>query len=148
MTTTNAAHYGPRPPLGDLVAGQPVIVRRSSNDMRGRKAEDRYISARVVKAARVWVELASVSTRTSWDNIVVPERTWRMRMDTQNEATEFSGSNDQFLTLPQYQWQIARDWARSVLTEQGIRLDTDSPWRKRIVELADLLSKTVDTSQS
>lgn len=122
-----------RPELGELTPGQPVMVRRSPNDMRGRKPEDRYIPAVVVKAARVWVDLEG--TEEIW------KRTWRMRRDTQDEGTQYSVSNARFLTLEQHAWQETRDWALAVLQEHGLTVESRSPWRGREIELADLLAK-------
>lgn len=122
-----------RPELGKLEPGQRVIVRRSPNDMRRRPPEDRYIPAVVVKAARVWVDLEG--TEGAW------KRTWRMRRDTQDEGSQYSGSNARFLTLEQHAWQETRDWALAVLQEHGIDLRNSSPWRGREIELADILAK-------
>lgn len=129
MTATNA-----RPELGDLKPGQRVMVRRSANDQRGRKPEDRYIPAVVVKAARVWVELDRVEGRGY-------PSTWRMRRDTQDEGSNYSGSNASFATLDQHEWDKARDRAFRILQDNGIRLDSSSLWRGREVELADLIDK-------
>lgn len=122
-----------RPDLGELTPGQPVMVRRSPNDSRGRKPEDRYIPAVVVKAARVWVDLERLGT--GWP------QSWRMRRDTQDEGTQYSGSNASFATMEQHAWDETQIWARGVLEENGIRLDHRSRWDGREIELADLISK-------
>lgn len=122
-----------RPELGELTPGQSVMVRRSVNEMRGIKPEDRYIPAVVVKAARVWVDLKRVGK--GWP------QSWRMRRDTQSESTRYSGSNASFATMEQHAWDETQTWARGVLKENGIRLDHQSPWKGREVELADLISK-------
>ena len=113
------------------------MVCRSPNDMRRRSPEERYIPAVVVKAARVWIELKAAED--------VPDSkrwmTWRMRRDTQDEATQYSGSNNRFVTLDQHAWEETRSWARAVLRDNGIDLRGDSPWRNREVELADILAK-------
>lgn len=121
-----------RPEMGELTIGQWVMVRCSANDMRWRKPEDYYIPAEVVKVARVWVDLKAV------DNT----RTWHMRKDTQSEATQYSGSNDRFLTLDQHAWEVRRKWALGVLADHGIQLDhRGSRWAGREAELAELLIK-------
>lgn len=104
--------------------------------MRNRPAEDRYIPAEVVKVGRVWVEIEKPGA-SEWSIY-----RWRMRMDVQNEATQYSGSDASFLTLEQYAWEETQTWARGVLIEHGIRLDQDSRWNGREAELADLLSKS------
>lgn len=123
-----------RPELGELNPGQPVMVRRSRNDMRGRKPEDQYISAVVVKDSHVWIKLAGKDGSLG--------RTWRMRRDTQNEATQYNGSDDSFVTLEQHAWDKTREWGRVVLWEHGIRLDRGSRWIDREAELANLLGAT------
>lgn len=127
-----------RPELGDLTPEQPVMVRRSPNDMRRRPPEDRWIPARVVKVGRVWIDLEGVDD--GWP------KTWRMRRDTQSEGTQYSGSNASFATLDQHQWDETMAWARSVLKDNGIDLRNDSPWRGREVELADLVAKAAGRS--
>lgn len=121
-----------RPKLGELEPGQRVMVRRSYNDMRSRPPEERYIPAVVVKAARVWIELERADGLRG---------SWRMRRDTQDEGTQYSGSNARFLTVEQHAWEETRDWADSVLRDNGITLDARSPWRGREIQLADLLAK-------
>lgn len=132
MTTQKA-----RPELGDLKPGQKVMVRRSPNDMRRRPDSDRYIPAVVVKASRVWVDLA----RSDLSGNQLGHRTWRMRRDTQDEGTQYSGSNDSFTTMDQHEWDETQHWARGVLRENGIDLRIGSPWNGREVELADLITK-------
>lgn len=124
-----------RPELGTLTPGQPVMVRRSHNDMRGRPAQDQYIPATVVKAGRVWVNLEGQEPGRR-----LPSQ-WRMRMDTQDEGTQYSGSNASFATLDQHAWDETRHWALAVLKDNGITLDHQSPWRGREVQLADALAK-------
>lgn len=121
-----------RPKLGELEPGQPVMVRRSPNDRRGRTAEDRYIPAVVVKAARIWVDLARAGGRSE---------TWRMRRDTQDEGTQYSGSNASFATMDQHAWDETLAWARAVLKDHGLTVDPRSSWRGREIELADILAK-------
>jgi hypothetical protein len=124
-----------RPELGELTVGQPVMVRRSPNDMRGRPAEQRYIPAKVVKVARVWVTLEG--QEPGWR----APRQWRMRLDRQDEGTQYSGSNASFLTMDQHAWDETAAWALATLQDHGIDLRSNSPWRGREIELADHLAK-------
>ena len=126
----------PRPELGELVTGQRVMVRRSPNDMRHRPAEQRYIPAEVVKASRVWIELEGIERVNQWSSRLK----WRMRRDTQDEGTQYTGSNASFVTMDQCVWDETLNRARAVLAENGIRLDRDSRWIGREVELAELIS--------
>jgi hypothetical protein len=120
-----------RPELGKLTAGQEVIVRRSPNDMRRRKPEERYIPATVTKVGRVWAEMTPVQG-AGW-------HVYRMRLEDQHEGSKYPGSNATFATLEQHAWDETAIWAREVLTENGIRLERNSRWTGREVELADLL---------
>lgn len=127
-----------RPPLGELKPGQKVMVRRSANDMRRRPAEDRYIPAHVVKVGRVWATIAATEKVIEW----------RMRMDVQNEASPYSGSDSSFLTLEQYAWEETRTWALGVLGAMKIDILPGSPWRGREVELADLLTRATQAAST
>lgn len=124
-----------KPALGKLEPGQDVVVIRSPNSSRHRKPEDCRIPAKVIKVARVWVELE----RSGLAQSQLGHRTWRMRLDTQDEGTQFSGSNDRFLTVEQNAWEETRDWARGVLRDNGIDLRGGSPWIGREAELVDLI---------
>jgi len=120
-----------RPPLGKLEPGQLVMVHPSMNDSRRHAGKDLWISARVSKVGRVWVELERVGD--GWP------RQWRMRMDVQHEGTQYPGSNARFVTMEQHAWEETQAWALGVLREQGIDLRIGSPWRGREQELADLI---------
>jgi hypothetical protein len=122
-----------RPALGELTVGQPVMVRRSANDSRRRDPAECYIPAVITKAARVWIEMAKPDS-SEWSIY-----RWRMRRDTQNEATQYSGSNASFATLEQHEWDKTQAWALGLLHDQGIRVDRESPWSGREVALADLI---------
>jgi hypothetical protein len=132
---TDARKTSTRPELGELKPGQEVIVRRSSNDTRGRDPEENYIPAVITKVARVWIELEKPGV-AEWHT-----RRWRMRRDTQDEGSQYSGSNASFATREQHEWDMTRAWAFGVLRDNGIRLDYDSVWTGREQELADLISK-------
>jgi hypothetical protein len=131
-----------RPALGKLEVGQEVIVRRAPNDMRRRPDSERYIPAVVTKVGRVWAEMEKPGSG-EWSIY-----RWRMRMDDQHEGSDYSGSNASFATPEQHAYDETVTWARGYLKDQGIRLEPRSVWADREVELADLLSKGVDTSQS
>lgn len=122
-----------RPELGELTVGQPVMIHRSPNDMRGRDITEAWIPAVVVTASRVWVQLKRA------DNADYGWKQWRMRRDTQNEGTKYTGSNASFATREQYDWDQTRAWALRRLGENGIRLDRDSPWYGNEVALADII---------
>lgn len=121
------------PPLGDIKVGDEVFVERSSNDMRGRDKSDRYIPARITKVARVWIEIESTDGARRWP------RNWRMRRDTQNQGTQYIGSDARFLTPAQHEQVERLRVAMTFLREQGITVERNSPWLDRTPELADLI---------
>ena len=126
-----------RPTLGELKVGAEVFVRRSSNEMRGRDASERYIPAKVTKASRIWIELQEVWAEGHTHEFITP-RTWRMRRDKQDEGTQYPDSDASFVTPAQREYDDRASEARSYLAEHGIRVERGS-WYGREVELADLL---------
>lgn len=139
----HAMRYASRPELGELKPGQRVMVYRSSNDMRGRLPEDRAIPAEVVKAARVWVDLKKPGEDVATWSIY----RWRMRRDTQDEGTQYSGSNARFVTIEQHEWEETRRWALGFLQENGIDIRRAGTWDGREVELADIISAGTDRTE-
>lgn len=121
--------------MGKLEVGQKVMVRRSPNDSRGRAPEDQYVPAVVTKVGRVWVDLR----RSDLPENALGFGTWRMRIDTQNQASKYSGSNASFATLDQHAWDQTRAWAFGVLKEHGLRVDHGTKWYGREIELAETL---------
>lgn len=129
-----------RPELpATLPPGTPVWVRRSPNSTGRRDPAARYVEARVVSAARVWITIE----RADLPPKALGHQTWRMRRDTQDEATQYTGSNASFLTVEQYRWDRRLEAAQAVLTEQGISIDRTGPWYGRTVELADILTNAL-----
>lgn len=118
-----------RPQLGPLKPGDPVIV---TNPDRPRSEP---MQAHVVKAARVWIDLRET------DQVGSFARTWRMRRDTQNEATGYGHGGQRFATPDQYDWDRRLADADAFLREQGIELRIGGAWREphRRLQLAELL---------
>ena len=104
--------------------------------MLRRDATSQFIPAVVTKIGRVWVDLKAAESAPDLQRWM----TWRMRMDTQNEATEYSQLDASFATLEQHAWDETLTWARGVLKDQGLRVERDSTWFGREIELADVLS--------
>jgi hypothetical protein len=125
-----------KPPDGKLKAGDPVYVKRSPNDSRGRSNENRYLLARVTSAARVWVTVERAVPAGSFNY-----QTWRMRLDTRDEGSQYPGNNASVLTPEQYAWEVARGKAVLSLREQGIQVDYNSPWYGREAELLAAIDK-------
>lgn len=107
-----------RPALGELEQGSPVVVHLSGSYRRG---DDRYVPAQVVSKARVWVTVEETGRQRP--------NSWRFRLDTQDDG---SGSNyrTSFRTPEQQLHEDAHAEAHRYLGEQGLRLESDSPWRK------------------
>lgn len=81
----------------------------------------------VVKVGRVWVEVKGQYG---------PPRKYRM-----DDRTDGSGYSQHGMIYTQQEWarKQATDEARQRVHAHGVRLQFDSPWDDRIVELADLL---------
>lgn len=96
-----------RPELGKVTVGDELIVIRAYNHYR----DNDPLDARVIKAGRVWVELAASDGRT-----------YRLRRDTQDDGSQYRGG-DRFVTREQYTWEQQVEDARRVLRAVRIRLD-------------------------
>jgi hypothetical protein len=127
-----------RPPLGKLAVGDPVFVILSSNLHRGATREQRTHEAVVTEVRRVWCVL----TETGRDRPF--PRTWKMRLDDQDEGDRmYPQNNDRFVTPEQHAYETALYEARAYLREQGVRLEPRSPWVGREVQLAAVLRTPV-----
>lgn len=133
-----------RPELGEIKTGDPVFVRRSMNDMRGRPASDRYIPARIFKVARVWVGIEQTDEEPGVPGV----QTWRMRRDTQDEGTRYIGSNASFVTPEQKAHDEQLATAQDYLREAGIGLSDTSPWRDRELDLAGIIRAGIAARES
>ena len=94
--------------VGDEIFVRPANYSRTSVD---------WVPARVVKAARVWLEISAG----------VNLRTWRMRRDTQNEGRD-SYYQARFVTPEQREAEEEIDAADAFLRSQRISLERNSPW--------------------
>jgi hypothetical protein len=90
--------------------------------------------ALVTSVARVWI---TVTTGGKY------AREMRFRLDTQTDSPGPNGGaySPRFYTIAQWEWREAETSAIRYLREQGINVIYDSPWSKRLVELADIIRK-------
>lgn len=94
------------------------------------------VPARIMKVARIWMDVESVDKRFPLH--------WRIRKDTLDEGDRnYSQGNARLYTLELWAERERGQNAHAFLAEQGIRLDVDSPWRQREIELADLIRKAI-----
>lgn len=105
----------------DLTIGQPVIITYGDRTAPSRGT--------VTKIGRVWCEI----TTTGEYRI-----TRKFRIDDQSDGIGI-GHGIHFYTEAQWTERQLRTRATDLLRDQGIRVDYDSPWRGREVELADLI---------
>lgn len=70
----------------------------------------------------------------------------KFRLDNQSDGSKY-GDRARFYTLGQHVEKQKLDEATSFLKDQGIRLDYDSPWRGREVQLALVLVSATKTTQ-
>jgi hypothetical protein len=106
-----------------LEIGQPVKVVM----YRGK-----VLDGRVVKIARTWVTIAV--DQGGYEN------EFRFRMDDRTDGSDWP---DRFYTLDQWAEKVRRDEALTFLREQGVYLESSSPWRGREETLAELIRVAV-----
>lgn len=118
-----------RPQLGRPKPGDPVIV--TVNSYR----QTRHVDAKITKVGRTWIEMAET------DNVRSQAKTWRMHMESQYETAGPNPRGDSFATPEQHAWDEQRAAADRYLRDQGITLDSGSPWRtpERWFRLAEIL---------
>jgi hypothetical protein len=120
----------PRPGVlkpGDLVT---VVTKSPYRDVG-----TRLTPARVLKAARVWVDLEEVP-----DHPTAYPTMWRMRLDTQDDGSSFNLYGPYFRTAEQLEYEKRVDAAAAVVhryfdTKYDNPLDTDV-----LFAVADLLT--------
>jgi hypothetical protein len=102
--------------------GQQVIMIEGSGKSQIEKR------GTVTKIGRVWIEV----TRDG--------QTWtqRYRLDDQTDGSNYA-ARARFRTLDQWAEQKRQIEAERFLREQGIEVGYRSPWRERVVELAELI---------
>lgn len=90
--------------------------------------------ALVTSVARVWI---TVTTGGKY------AREMRFRLDTQTDSHDSytNAYTPQFYTIAQWERREAEMSAFRYLKQQGVEVTYNSPWRKRKVELAELIKK-------
>lgn len=108
-----------RPPLGAVKIGTPVTV--TDPNARANQRTD----ASIIKASPVWLTIqeTDVTGRSP--------RTWKMRRDSQNEATGYGHGGCYFRTTEQQAWENATNHAYAYLRDYGIRVDSTVPHQER-----------------
>jgi hypothetical protein len=110
----------PKLDLDAFVVGSPVVV---SLPRYRANADREKVPAEVTAKARVWVTVTETGRERP--------NSWRFRLDTQDEGNrDFPQYNARFRTPEQEIHHAAVTEANAYLSQQGIRLDLDSPWRK------------------
>lgn len=117
-----------KPALGTLKVGDEVIVLERRY---GRGTEQH--AAIVTSVARVWIDLKSFEGY----------RTWRMRLDTQDDGNKNSAWKDRFVTQEQFAWMEKLNAATSYLKKAGVQIEyksvMDSPAAR--VALAEMIRR-------
>lgn len=120
-----------KPELGRVAVGDRLLVIPARY---GRGQLEPRLAA-VTKAGRVWIDLEDVGD-DCWQS-----QTWRLRLDTQDTGSGYS-NRDRFVTPEQYAWEVRRSSVSIYLCEQGITVESGSPWRRDeddLLTLANLL---------
>ena len=105
-----------------LAVGQPVMLYDGGGSAR---------PSRITWIGRDWLKVDGYREK--------------LRIDTQ-KLPGAVGHGVHWRTLEQYAEETARSDALAFLQSQGISVDWRSPWRDRIVELADLIRGTPNKS--
>lgn len=114
-----------KPPLGQVAVGDQLLVIRTNT-----RINREPIKATVVKVGRAWINLEAVNGPGAW----------RMRLDTQNEATGYGYNGDRFVTTAQHEWEQRVKDAEEVLL--AAKIDAyRGPWAagERLLALADFI---------
>ena len=121
----------PKPTLGPVAVGDRLLV--IGRTYTGHDKDP--IEATATKIGRAWITLTETSQVRSM------ARTWRMRLDTQDDGTD-GNYLDTFRTPEQHAWQVRTDTARRDLFDAGIMPSGGSPWgtdETRLLVLADFI---------
>lgn len=118
----------PKPALGPVKVGDTLLVflARYSRD----RTPPAPIEATVIKVGRVWIELQDPDSTSRFP------RTWRLRLDTQDDASK-TNYHDRFVTTGQFEWEQQVAAARAAVA--SLKLDWTSPWQRdedRLLALA------------
>jgi hypothetical protein len=121
----------PKPALGKVAVGDRLllIIPKYNNPY------PEPVKADVTKVGRVWVEMEETEQVRSF------KRTWRLRLDTQNDGTANGRYNERFVTAEQYAWDERVRLAGATLSDAGISLNNSTPWRDddRLLALANYI---------
>lgn len=120
------SEIGERPPLGKLEVGQKVMVVFPRHYARTVE----HIPSRVTKIGRKYVTVESEFPRHA---------VWRMRLDTQNEGSQYVSGGARFKTIPQYEHDQRAQAAREYLRSCGIDLMYSRTTEWTIIRLANLV---------
>lgn len=119
----------PKPALGPVKVGDTLLV------FLARYGRDRTppapIEATVAKVGRIWIELQDPDSTGRFG------RTWRLRLDTQDDGSKGSAYHDRFVTAAQFAWEQRVAAARADVA--SLKLDWTSPWLRnedRLLALA------------
>lgn len=116
----------------NVKVGDTVIV----TDGYGRTKANVYRGT-VVRVARVWIDVHREGY--TWG--------WRFRKDTQAGGSSYD-SLPRFWTLEQWEAKRVQDAASAFLRGQDVTVGYRSPWRDRMVELAQLMGWTVPPAET
>jgi hypothetical protein len=110
-----------RPTLGTPNVGDTVIVL-----VLRHRQETEVIEATITKVARLFVTITeNANNRPLYEGQIFRPRTWRMRMTTQHEDSNYV-HYDRFVTPGQYAWDQRDSAARAYLREVGVSIDSRS----------------------
>ena len=122
----------PKPTLGPVAVGDQLLVISAPSKWHPKQPTEVV----VVKKGRIWIDLREVNQVASM------ARTWRMRLDTQNDGNTIGAGGDRFVTAEQQAWEQRIGDARAVLRDAKVSPDSASLWNRdegRLLALADFI---------
>lgn len=135
MTPTFMAEDLPdaAPELGKLEVGDEILVVHPS--YRTRNTDPNQPERAVVTSkARIWI----TAEQPYGLDMSRYRKSWRLRLDNQTDGGE-SNYAVRFYTPDQWRFRQALNDAERYLVTQGIRVEWDSPWKHRAIELARMV---------
>lgn len=120
--------------LADVEVGDEIVMIDKTGRLHNGKSLDRIVRGRVVAAKRVNLTVQAIDGK----------RIWTVRRDSRRETRELHPNGWHGYTPEECEHHKRRLIAEKFLREQRITIDWGSPWRNRVVELADIIRRAID----
>ena len=120
--------------LADLEVGDEIVMIDKTGRLINGKSLDRIVRGRVVAAKRVNLTVQAIDGK----------RTWTVRRDSRRDTREPHSYGWHGYTPEECEHHERQLSAEKFLREQRITIGGGSPWRNRVVELADIIRRAAE----